>query len=524
MELYAKGQLSYLMLTCLKERDFYGLDIISEISKRSNNSINLKKPSVYSNLTRMEKQGYITSYLRNSDFGPNRKYYSLTESGRKFYTELKEYFDRNNIDVFKEFKDSDVSTKDDSEKISSVQKLNEAIDDVKNDDFFDFSSLTEETSEIEEKSSPIEETSTNDYKFLESTENTTIKENTSNVVEDKCEVQDVKSIDEYNKRIYDISKDINKFKRKRSFVEDQISMTTTDPLVDSHEKTKASIEDFKNSLLENKIKYQNGETLTHLDFSRYSKSNKTSSEELKVEEEKNDAIFITQRYDAKNFERPKKIEPPRLKITVEKDGRLPAPNRDKSIDPSHKEILSKLYSKTKDGTVEEVREDALYDFHDLKVYYQKQNISFNEYKKTADKNEHNTNKIYLWVSLISIILAASLSSLLFLTLFKLNMLNAKTNFLYILLPSVLILDVIFKIYNYKKYKSWLPQQLLPQWQIWAMSLILSGLTICINFICGMSLVNFANYATTLILPLLLIIILLPIRYYVKRTLLVKHWK
>ena len=85
MELYAKGQLSYLILTCMQERDFYGLDIISEISNRSNGRINLKKPSVYSNLTRMEKQGYISSYLKSSDFGPNRKYYSLTEKGRGFY-------------------------------------------------------------------------------------------------------------------------------------------------------------------------------------------------------------------------------------------------------------------------------------------------------------------------------------------------------------------------------------------------------------------------------------------------------
>ena len=48
MDIYAKGQLSFLILNCLLERDFYGLDIISEISQRSNGRINLKKPSVYS--------------------------------------------------------------------------------------------------------------------------------------------------------------------------------------------------------------------------------------------------------------------------------------------------------------------------------------------------------------------------------------------------------------------------------------------------------------------------------------------
>ena len=111
MDLYAKGQLSFMILTCLLERDFYGLDIISEINKKSDGKITLKKPSVYSNLTRMEKQGYVSSYLKSSDLGPNRKYYSITEKGRSFYQELKSYFERNNIDVFRDFKDFDENDK-----------------------------------------------------------------------------------------------------------------------------------------------------------------------------------------------------------------------------------------------------------------------------------------------------------------------------------------------------------------------------------------------------------------------------
>ena len=77
MEIYAKGQLSFLILNCLLERDFYGLDIITEIKTRSNGNIDLKKPSVYSNLTRMEKQGLVSSYMQSSELGPNRRYYSI---------------------------------------------------------------------------------------------------------------------------------------------------------------------------------------------------------------------------------------------------------------------------------------------------------------------------------------------------------------------------------------------------------------------------------------------------------------
>lgn len=556
MELYAKGQLSFLMLTCLQERDFYGLDIISEIENKSNGRIKLKKPSVYSNLTRMEKQSYITSYLKSSDFGPNRKYYSLTESGRNFYKELKEYYDRNNIDVFKDFIDADSPANEIKIQQEESEKSDEfSIENKENDDFFDFSSITKEISPIEpQKDEKIDDDITETSVEIESVvhqteanetheqnneiitnnhENEDIKEEISQEINDANEEkstsqeQNSEAIDEYNKRLYDISKDINKFKRKRSFAEDQIAMTATAPLVDSQEKTKANIEDFKSSFLENKTKYQS-ERLDYLDFSRYTANKKIIQEEKpKQEEIKNDSVFITERYNIDDFKKPRKIEPPRLKITpieTTKETKLPAPKRDVAIDPSHKEILTKLYSKSKDSNASEVREDALYDFDDLKAYYKEQNIAFNEYKKSADKNEHNTNKLYLFVSLISFAMSSALSAVLFAILFSTNLLYDKTNFLYILLPALLIVDLIWKFYNFKQFKNWLPSQLLPQWQIWALFLIVSGLTICLNFICGMSAENFALYATTTILPIVMAFVLLPVRYYIKRILLVKYWK
>lgn len=559
MELYAKGQLSFLILTCLQERDFYGLDIISEISNRSNGRINLKKPSVYSNLTRMEKQGYISAYLQSSDFGPNRKYYSLTESGRNFYKELKEYFDRNNIDVFRDFVDADSPAENSTSStqvsmnenaISQENSRNDSIDNNVVDDFFDFSSIDseestpadsvaeqeEETVLQSEETTAQNESITNDFKFIESAEMQQMpaeekKEETfsiKDVLTNNSQEQDTASIDEYNKRLYDISKDINKYKRKRSFAEDQIAMTATAPLNDAQEKNKANLEDFKSSFLENKNKYQ-GERITNLDFSRYTSSNRTVINETvtKQEEVKNDAVFITQRVNSSDIERPKRIEPPRLRINPTepvKETKLPAPKRDLSIDPSHKEILTKLYEKTKDGNDAEVREDALYDFNDLKRYYNKQNITFTEYKKPAERVKHNTNKLYLIVSIFTFLCSAGLSAILYAVLLNTGLINTSTNFLYIVLPALLLVDVAWRFYNYKKYKGWLPSQMLPQWQIWALFFIIAGLIICLNFVCSMSPSNFANYATTTILPLVMIFVALPARYYFKRIILVKYWK
>ncbi len=543
MELYAKGQLSFLILTCLQERDFYGLDIISEITNRSNGRINLKKPSVYSNLTRMEKLGYISAYLQSSDFGPNRKYYSLTEKGRGFYKELKEYFDRNNIDVFKDFEESDSPI---AEKTLSNPIVEETVTEeksVSNEEFFDFSSINEENNEENEQNENSEELQVDDIDAspattkLEIEENLYISENLSNspiIQEEKPgednrfeqESQDEASIEEYNKRLYDISKDINKFKRKRSFAEDQIAMTAAAPLTDSQEKSKANIEEFKNSIIENKTKYQNDQRISNLDFSRYTNPNRTLiHEEPKKEEIKNDSVFITERYDIKDLARPKRIEPPRLKInTVDtKESILPAPKRDLTIDPSHKEILTKLYAKTKDGSVAEVREDSLYDFEDLKQYYKSQNISFTPYRKSADKAEHNTNKLYLMVSLVSLFACAGLSALLYLILSSFGLVNTYTNFFF-MLPALLIVDVVWKLSNYIRFKAWLPSQMLPQWQIWSIFFIVVGGIISCNFIFGLSAENFALFATTILLPILLAAILIPARYYFKRFLLIKYWK
>lgn len=657
MELYAKGQLSFLILNCLQERDFYGLDIITEINKKSNGRINLKKPSVYSNLTRMEKQNYVSSYLRSSDLGPNRKYYSVTEKGREFYQELKNYFDRNNIDVFKDFEDDSSqgfkqNTFEDIKSSPSIENENfndnsalkvdkqksenisEEINTDNNDDFFDFSSLESEeennvlvtTNEIEESSkSEIEKSpSTNelvskDYteqvvesnqkEITTNTENSQITENNTenainhvyessfaniqkneqsehndsrflpqnNIIDEEkrinSESENIKDnvintqkntsdslfietasqsinnmnvesakIDkkddavflskddakEYNKRLYDISKDINRYKKRRSFAEDQISFDVDSPLEDSNIRTRNNIEEFKNSFDEDK---SNGRYHS-FDFSRYMKKNEEKSEDKNLasdnnptEEKKDDAIYITNRIDASSIERAKKIEPPRLKVVSEnsREKRLPAPNRDTSIDPSHKEILSKLYAKTKDSTSEDVREDALYDYNDLSDFYKSQNIEFSTYKKNQEKIKHNTSKIYFIVSILMFLVSSAVSAIIYIPLRLTETLNFHTAFLFSLLPSLTIIPIIINLYSMYKYTSTYPKSIKPQWMCWTIFVILSIIIIFANLywvICG----SFKDFATTLILPIALIFTEVVLNYYIKRYAIVKYWK
>ncbi|MBQ8908928.1 MAG: helix-turn-helix transcriptional regulator [Clostridia bacterium] len=563
MELYAKGQLSFLILTCMQERDFYGLDIISEISEKSNGRINLKKPSVYSNLTRMEKQGYISSYLKSSDLGPNRKYYSLTEKGREFYQELKEYFDRNNIDVFKAFDDgqSPVASNENflQEEVAISLEDTKAADtineDESEDDFFDFSFSNEESHEeqaqVEEEKSieeraiiqqitPVQQAhpapTQPAYAFsikhalTQQQEEVEPADNQIGQKADDGVFLSQQTADEYNKKLYDISKDINKYRKRRSFAEDQISMAATDPLASSQDKKQSNIEEFKNALMQNKTKYQDQQRLSQDDFMRqiggYRTEHKAFAETAQKEELKNDAVYITNRIDEREVEKAKKIEPPRLQIISEnvKETRLPAPKRDVTIDPSHKERLIQLYSKTRDQSSAEFREDAIYDYSDLKDYYNSQDLPFNVYQKPTRKLRHNTNKLYMVVSIIALLLAVALSAVTYVVINANGLLDAGTEFLYYVLPALFIFDVVYRIYKLKKSRGWLPKQMLPQWAIWLLFILFCGVVVALNFIAGAIFIDFKLQTTTLVLPFVMGVVAIPMRYYIKRIAIVKYWR
>ena len=194
------------------------------------------------------------------------------------------------------------------------------------------------------------------------------------------------------------------------------------------------------------------------------------------------------------------------------------------IDPSHKEIISQLYSKTKTGQDEELRSDMLYDYQDLSDFYKEQNIEFNEYKKNSLDVKHNTNMLAFYQSLIVFFLLAIASAATFLILHFTSNLNPTLNFLYILLPALQLIMVAVRFYNYKYHTSWIPKQMVSFWAILGYTLLIIGAVIGLNFIFGLNTTNFALYSTTLILPIVLIIIALPISYLIQKSLIVRHWK
>ncbi|MCT4507397.1 MAG: PadR family transcriptional regulator [Tepidibacter sp.] len=81
---FKKGVLELCVLVLLSNNDCYGYELVEKISKY----INISEGTIYPLLRRLQKEGYFTSYLKESTEGPPRKYYKITGEGKKIKNEL----------------------------------------------------------------------------------------------------------------------------------------------------------------------------------------------------------------------------------------------------------------------------------------------------------------------------------------------------------------------------------------------------------------------------------------------------
>ena len=89
-----KGVLEYCILSILNGKEAYPSDILEELKKAK---LIIVEGTLYPLLTRLKNAGLLSYRWEESKSGPPRKYYTLTEIGRGFLTELdstwKELFD-----------------------------------------------------------------------------------------------------------------------------------------------------------------------------------------------------------------------------------------------------------------------------------------------------------------------------------------------------------------------------------------------------------------------------------------------
>ncbi|MDO4792908.1 MAG: PadR family transcriptional regulator [Filifactor alocis] len=80
---FKKGVLELLVLSLLSDRDRYGYELVEEISAH----VDISEGTIYPLLRRLKSDGCVNTYLKESQSGPPRKYYTLTDYGREMFFE-----------------------------------------------------------------------------------------------------------------------------------------------------------------------------------------------------------------------------------------------------------------------------------------------------------------------------------------------------------------------------------------------------------------------------------------------------
>ncbi|MDP4096182.1 PadR family transcriptional regulator [Paenibacillus sp. P96] len=83
---FKKGVLELCVLVLIGRRDRYGYELVQAVSRH----VEVAEGALYPLLRRLVSEGFCTTYLQESTEGPPRKYYRLTDTGRKYMHELKQ--------------------------------------------------------------------------------------------------------------------------------------------------------------------------------------------------------------------------------------------------------------------------------------------------------------------------------------------------------------------------------------------------------------------------------------------------
>lgn len=77
---FKKGVLELCVLTMIARKDYYGYELVEEISQQ----LEISEGTLYPILRRLTEEKYFETYLQESSEGPPRKYYRITKLGKDF--------------------------------------------------------------------------------------------------------------------------------------------------------------------------------------------------------------------------------------------------------------------------------------------------------------------------------------------------------------------------------------------------------------------------------------------------------
>lgn len=82
---FKKGALELCVLSQLVQGDKYGY----ELTERISDQMSIASGTLYPILRKLKEEDYVTTYLVESESGPARKYYKLTDKGKQYQTKVK---------------------------------------------------------------------------------------------------------------------------------------------------------------------------------------------------------------------------------------------------------------------------------------------------------------------------------------------------------------------------------------------------------------------------------------------------
>ncbi|MBE5748010.1 MAG: PadR family transcriptional regulator [Clostridiales bacterium] len=104
---FSKGDIETIILNALYNSDKYGYEIAKEIKEKTDNKYEIKQPTLYGYLKRLEDQNLIAFYWGEESHGGRRKYFRLTSYGKSICdNETEKDFEKSNSD----FSDTDFSS------------------------------------------------------------------------------------------------------------------------------------------------------------------------------------------------------------------------------------------------------------------------------------------------------------------------------------------------------------------------------------------------------------------------------
>lgn len=87
-----RGVLEGCVLGIIARGETYGYEILATLEEAGFE--NLLEGTLYPVLTRLEKKGLISCRKAKSPYGPIRKYYSITEDGKVYFSLFKESYQK----------------------------------------------------------------------------------------------------------------------------------------------------------------------------------------------------------------------------------------------------------------------------------------------------------------------------------------------------------------------------------------------------------------------------------------------